>query len=143
MKKLVLLVVCALFATVGFSQSIVGKWKTIDDETGKPKSIVEIYKAQNGKYYGKVVKLFREPGEELDPICDECPEDDYRYNQRVITMKIVSGLKENGNVYDGGTILDPAKGKIYTCKMWKEGDSLKVRGYIGFLYRTQTWLPAN
>ena len=55
-------------------------------------------------------------------------------------MKIVSGLKEKGGTYSGGTILDPKKGKVYTCKLWTEGeDKLKVRGYVGPIYRTQTW----
>ncbi|MEL6845841.1 MAG: DUF2147 domain-containing protein, partial [Bacteroidota bacterium] len=64
-----------LMTLTTLAQSPVGKWKTIDDETNKPKSIVEIYE-RNGKLYGKVVKLFREPGEEQDPKCDECDTDD-------------------------------------------------------------------
>ncbi|MFK7923326.1 MAG: DUF2147 domain-containing protein, partial [Bacteroidia bacterium] len=51
-----------LMTLTTFAQSPVGKWKTIDDETNKPKSIVEIYE-KDGKLYGKVIKLFREPSE--------------------------------------------------------------------------------
>lgn len=118
--------------------SVVGTWKTIDDETGKAKSHVKIYKAKNGKYYGKIVKLLnREPGDE-DPVCDVCPGSDK--GQKVMGMKIVKGMVEDGDEFNGGTIMDPKSGKVYTCKMWNEGDDkLKVRGYIGFLYRTQTW----
>lgn len=119
---------------------VVGTWKTIDDETGKPKSHVRIYVAKNGKYYGKIEKLLnREPGDE-DPICTVCPEGDYRHDQKIIGMVIVSGLEKKGDTYSGGTILDPKSGKIYTCKMWTEGsDKLMVRGYLGPFYRTQTW----
>jgi len=56
-------------------------------------------------------------------------------------MVIIEGLQESDAVYEGGTILDPQIGKVYKCKLWRENNQLKVRGYWGFLYRTQTWLP--
>lgn len=121
--------------------SVVGTWKTIDDETGKAKSHVKIYKAKNGKYYGKILKLVnRGPEEDKDPSCTACPSGDYRKGKKIIGMKIVSGMTLSGSTLSGGTILDPKKGKIYKCKMWTEGKSkLKVRGYVGPIYRTQTW----
>lgn len=128
---------------VAFGQtSIVGQWKTIDDDSGKPKSIVEIYK-KGDQYFGKVVKLFREPGEEQDPICEECDEDDSRYNHKVIGMEILKNTRFEDDEYVDGEILDPENGKIYSCKLWIEEDKLKLRGYIGFFYRTQTWHKAN
>jgi uncharacterized protein (DUF2147 family) len=30
--------------------------------------------------------------------------------------------------------------KVYKAEIWVEGGTLKVRGYVGFLYKTQTWL---
>ena len=71
MKQLSILIILFISAATVSAQSIVGKWKTIDDETGKPKSIVEIFE-KNGKVYGKIIKLFRDPGEEQDPVCDKC-----------------------------------------------------------------------
>lgn len=124
------------------AQDVFGKWKTIDDETGEAKSIVEIYK-RDGKVFGKITKLFREPDQDPDPICDECPEDDPRYNQKVIGMEIIKNLEKDGDEYSGGTVLKPDEGKIYKCKIWLEGDKLKVRGYWGLFYRTQTWVKAN
>jgi hypothetical protein len=44
MKKIVL-VLLFYFTQLSFSQSIVGKWTTIDDETGVEKSVVEIYES--------------------------------------------------------------------------------------------------
>jgi hypothetical protein len=35
---------------------VTGKWKTIDDQTGEAKSIIEIYE-KGGKVYGKVVDI--------------------------------------------------------------------------------------
>ncbi|HLP04362.1 MAG TPA: hypothetical protein VK152_02935, partial [Paludibacter sp.] len=71
MKKLFLsLAYVVLFSLNGFGQAdkIIGKWKTIDDKDGSPKSIVYIFKAANGKYYGKVEKLFKDPSK----TCTEC-----------------------------------------------------------------------
>ncbi|HOP49883.1 MAG TPA: DUF2147 domain-containing protein [Ignavibacteriales bacterium] len=130
-----------IISVVVFSQDgIFRKWKTIDDETGKPKSIVEIYE-KNGKIFGKIVDLFREPNEDQDPICTKC--EDFRKNQKIRGMVIITNLQKNGDVYEGGEILDPKKGKIYKCKIWLENGVLKVRGYWGFIYRTQTWYPVN
>ena len=120
------------------AQDIFGKWKTIDDNTGKPRSVVEIYE-KDGKAYGKILKLFREPGEDPDPICDECT--DYRKNQRVIGMTIITDMVRDGDEWEDGEILDPENGKVYDCKLWVEDGKLKVRGYVAFFFRTQTWLP--
>ena len=147
-KKLFIILLCALFPLLFIASAsaadkpITGLWKTIDDETGKKKSIVEIYE-QDGKYFGKIVKLFREPGEEPDPVCDECADDDPRKDQPVKGMIILKDLEKAGKKYKNGTILDPKNGKIYKCKLWLEGDKLMLRGYILFLYRTQTWLPVS
>lgn len=122
------------------NNGVLGKWVTIDDETNEKKSIVEIYK-QNGKVYGKIIKLYRKPGEDPDPICDECPEDDDRFNKKVIGMQIMREMEQEGKEYAGGTILKPDEGTIYKCRIWRDGEKLKVRGYWGFFYRTQTWEP--
>ena len=62
MKRLFILsasIIFLLISNVLFAQheDIVGLWKTIDDETGKKKSIVKIYE-QDGKYFGKIFKFF-------------------------------------------------------------------------------------
>ncbi|MCF6249264.1 MAG: DUF2147 domain-containing protein [Desulfobacula sp.] len=131
--------------TLGFAQettgtSIVGKWKTIDDKTNEPKSIVQIYE-RDGKYYGKIIELFIKEGKDPDPVCKDCPDDDPRKNQPIKGMEIIKDLVLDDGVYSGGTILDPKKGegKIYTCKLWIEDGVLQVRGYIMFFFRTQTW----
>ena len=142
MKKFTLLIVTCicLVATIS-AQTIVGTWKTVDDETGLARSHVKIYKAKNGKYYGKIIKLLnRQPDEPMDPLCVSCPKNDARYNKKIIGMKIITGLNKVGEEYKGGKILDPQKGKIYTCKIWlKDQATLKLRGYLGPFYRTQTW----
>ena len=119
------------------AQSVIGRWKTIDDDSNKLKSIVEVYE-KNGKIFGRIEKLYREPGEDPDPVCDECT--DHRKDKKVMGMIIISDMEKDGDEWNGGKILDPENGKIYRCKIWVEDGNLKVRGYIAFLYRTQTWL---
>lgn len=138
--KIVSALLCVLFfSTQSFSQSVTGKWRTIDDETGKVKSIVEITERE-GKLYGKVVKLFREAHEVQDPVCEAC--DDDRKDQRVMGMEIIRDLEKDGSEWNDGTICDPKNGKVYDCKLWLDEsnpDRLNVRGYVMFFYRTQTW----
>tara|TARA_B100000683_G_scaffold256344_1_gene276743 strand:- start:490 stop:951 length:462 start_codon:yes stop_codon:yes gene_type:complete len=140
------LVVAMIFSSSNlFAQSpIVGKWKTKDDETGRIKSIVEITE-KNGMYYGTIVELFRLPDEDQDPYCDKC--DDDRKDKRILGMEIVRDMQLNDDwVWADGTILDPKKGSVYDCEMWfEEGElnTLKVRGYIWFVFRTQEWYRAT
>jgi uncharacterized protein (DUF2147 family) len=127
--------------TAQASESPVGLWRTIDDKTGKEKSLVRIVEA-NGELRATIEKLYREPHEEQNPNCDKCPGD--RKNKPVLGMTIMTGLKKAGSEYDGGEILDPANGKVYRCKMWtaEGGKKLNVRGFIGvsLLGRTQVWV---
>ncbi|MBX2842438.1 MAG: DUF2147 domain-containing protein [Flammeovirgaceae bacterium] len=138
MKKLFIVIFLNLGITgFSFAQSPVGKWKTIDDETGKEKSIVEFF-MKGDKMFAKVNELI-DPSEP-DPICKECDKDDDRYNEKVIGMEIVRDLEKDGDEWSDGTVLDPENGKIYTCKVWLEDEkTLKLRGYVAFFYRTQTW----
>ena len=89
--------------------------------------------------YGKIVKIIINPGEDPDPVCDKCPQDDERFNKKIIGMEIIRDMKKDGDEFSDGNILDPEAGKVYRCKLWLEGNDLKVRGYWGPFYRTQTW----
>ena len=117
----------------------VGTWKTIDDATGKPKSIVEITE-QNGELQGKVLKVLQSD-EGPNPICRKC--DGERKDQPVEGMVIMWGVSRDGDEWDGGKILDPHNGKTYKVKrsMLEGGQKLDVHGYIGFalLGRSQVW----
>jgi uncharacterized protein (DUF2147 family) len=135
-KNTLVLLLLTQFCVTLLNAQVTGTWKTIDDETGKEKSYVELYEA-SGTLYGKVAKLLNAPA---DRICDKCP--DERKNQPILGMSIVVNMKNKDGYYQGGSILDPEKGKWYGCKMWiKEGEpnTLVVRGYYGPLYRTQYW----
>jgi len=145
MKHLLLSIISIfLFTSLTQAQSVVGKWKTIDDETNKVKSIVEI-KIVDGKLYGTITKLFRKAGEEQDPLCDKC--EGKLHNKKIIGMQIVNGLSLDDNEWEGDDgILDPSKGTLYDCKIWLDEDNpnkLNVRGYIGFFFRTQEWFRVD
>ena len=123
--------------------SPVGTWTTIDDETGKPKSLVRITD-KDGVISGTIEKLVDPAKQESK--CDECAGDDPRKGKPVIGMTILTGLKKEGdNVYGGGRILDPNNGKSYNAKVTviEGGKKLEMRGSILFIGRTQTWIRAD
>jgi uncharacterized protein (DUF2147 family) len=122
-----------------------GTWKTIDDTTHKPKSIVVITE-NNGKYQATIKELLNRTPEDIakegdKPVCKECDGD--RKNQPITGMNIMWGVTKDDDVWDGGKILDPKTGKIYKVKLklMDNGQKLDVHGYIGFalLGRSQTW----
>ncbi|MEL1254702.1 DUF2147 domain-containing protein [Flavobacterium sp. DGU38] len=119
------------------AQGVVGKWKTIDDETGEVKSIVEVYE-KSGKIYAKVVDILR--ADHKKDVCKKC--EGAEKNKPILGMVIMNGLKKDGDEYNGGTILDPTNGKKYKCYITLESaDKLKLRGYVGIslVGRTQYW----
>lgn len=119
----------------------VGRWKTIDDETNAPRSIVEIREV-GGELQGRILEIFYRPDEKPDPICEACEGE--RKNQPVIGMTFLWGLKPASGDWTGGAVLDPKNGKIYNAKLslTEGGNKLRLRGYIGtpLLGRTQVWL---
>lgn len=121
------------------AQSVLGKWKTIDDKTGKAKSFVEIYES-NGKVYGKIIEI-------LDPAkrekkCEKCEGSDK--NKPVLGLVIIKGLSKDGSEYNGGSITDPQTGTVYNCFIKLESkDKLTVRAFkmgITLFGRSQTWI---
>lgn len=136
MQRFMFLLSMIFMSLISIAQSPVGIWKNLDDEDGKEKSHIEIYE-QNGKLRGKVIKLL--PAATITK-CDACT--GANKGKSLVGMDILWDLVKTGKVWDNGEILDPKKGKIYSCKIELEGkDKLKVRGYVGvsMFGRTQTW----
>lgn len=125
--------------------SPVGYWKTIDDVTGKQKSIIQIVQASDGTLRGQVIKIWPKPGKDENEICDACKGD--KHNQRIVGMTILEGMRQTGDKWTGGQILDPNNGKTYRCslRLINHGASMQVHGYIGLpiLGRTQTWIRVD
>ena len=123
------------------NKSVLGYWKTIDDETGKPKSIVEIFK-DNDIFKAKIVELINP--DEPNPVCKECSGD--KKDKPVAGLEIMWDMKETEKnaEWSDGKILDPKNGKTYKCRLRlkEDGQKLEVRGFIGFslIGRSQMWL---
>ena len=137
-----LILPAALFA----ADDITGLWKTVDDETGNPKGVVAVYKYQ-GKIYGRVIASFDDEGKTID-------DDMYRQintspflvgEPAFNALTIIWDMKDRGKIWGNGKIMDPGddevKPAIYDCELWKEGETLIVRGKILFFGRNQTWYP--
>jgi uncharacterized protein (DUF2147 family) len=121
--------------------SPLGRWKTVDDVTGKINSVVVIWE-ENGKLYGKIEKLVDPDPQDPDPRCVHCEGE--MKDRPLMGLRILWGLWKDGDQWSGGKILDPDNGKTYKCYIAVEdgGKKLRVRGFIGFslLGRTQYWL---
>ena len=137
--KFIALLLLALPLAAFAQSSPEGRWKTIDDETGKVKSIVEISKAANGTLQGKVVEVLssdRGP----NPTCDKCK--GANKGKPIEGMTILWGLEADGDEWSGGTVLDPAKGKTYKSKLelLEGGNKLGMSGCVAFFCRQQVWV---
>lgn len=138
MRKYLLTVVFIAVAGMFTAHAqVTGKWKTIDDETGEAKSVVEVFE-KDGKVYGKVIEILN-PAKK-DSKCQNCKGEDK--DKPILGLMIIKGLKKDGKEYTDGDILDPQKGKLYSCTIKLDGnDKLSVRGYMGIslIGRSQTW----
>lgn len=120
--------------------SPVGRWQTVDDDTGKAKSVVEIYRTVDGRYAGKVVEIL-DTRNGPDPLCDKCRGSNR--NKPIKGMVILWGLKADGpGKWNGGTVLDPENGKTYKSKIELLDDARKLgmSGCIAFICRQQVWV---
>ena len=129
------------FSSVAFAQMTpVGTWVSVDEKTGERKAEITI--ADNGGVLtGKISKRLLK-GADPKAVCDMCKDD--RKGKPILGLELLRGMKQDGNSWEGGSIIDPESGKVYkaTMKPIDGGKKLDVRGYIGVkaLGRTQTWL---
>ncbi len=131
MKFLSTLILCfSISLSALAAEDIAGVWKTIDDETGEAKSLVQIYPYQ-GKMYGRVISLFKNQDKKAVGI---------QGDPKIIGLDVIWDMSDKGERWKGGRILDPQKGKIYGCEIWRDGNNLIVRGKIGPFGRNQTWV---
>jgi len=140
-SRLLILALVGLLVTTGqmYSQDVVGKWTTIDDETGNRASIVQLWLI-SGQLYGKVLETWDDDGvTPTDKLCDKCTGSNK--DKKIRGMVIISGLTKSDDIWKGKKgIMDPKNGKFYDVKIWLEDpNTLAVRGSIGPIGRKQTW----
>jgi uncharacterized protein (DUF2147 family) len=146
MKRAASAFVLATASVLAMAQNTpVGLWRTIDDDGKTEKSTVRIT-AANGVLVGKVEHI-TDPAK-ADEKCTQCSDD--RKDKPIVGMAIINDVKQDADdpgTYGGGTILDPANGRVYKVriKTIENGKKLEVRGYIGApaFGRTQTWIRAE
>lgn len=143
MRKFLSVAALLMLSVFGFAQvnKIVGDWKTVDDKRGESFSIVHIYKATDGLYYGKIAKMLVGPA---GLKCEACVGEDH--NKPIEGLVIIRGMHEENGELRGGSVLDPESGKFYYGKIYLKDGKLVLRGSLdkhGFFGRNQTWIPAN
>lgn len=144
MKKNFLLLLMLMMATMchGQIEKIVGEWCTIDDEINEPVSVVKIFKATNGKYYGKIVRITY-PGYE-NAICEKCKGELNGKPMKGMTIIYDMVYDAEKQRLGGGKVLDPNNGKFYYGFIWYDAKKGKLilRGSLdshGILGRSQEW----
>ena len=137
MKTVFLSLALMVAAVVSAQVPFLGERVNVDDASGEKKSVVNIYQADNGMYYGQIVTLFEDP----NALCTECKDADH--NQPIVGLTIVRDMQLVDGELRGGKVLDPENGKLYYAKIYLEKGNLILRGSLdkrGLLGRSQTWI---
>lgn len=144
MKKYLFIAIAILFVPLFLyaqADKIVGTWYT-----EKGTSTVEVYKASDGKYVGKINWL-EEPNENGKPKVDEENDDPELAKRPIMGLSIVENFTYDSKKerWDEGSIYDPDNGKTYDCYAWFDDgnfDVLYIKGYVAgikALGRKTTW----
>ncbi|MCY6411443.1 DUF2147 domain-containing protein [Acinetobacter sp. VNH17] len=148
LKKCVLGLIGCFISIVSYAASIEGYWRSIDDRTGEQLTIIEIRKASDNTYRGKIVHIFPSAQGVVVTHCVNCPAP--YTNKPRMGLEVLTGLVEDPkrpNNYIEGHILESKTGKTYKGKarLSPDGKRLFMRGYVGIsaLGRTVIWIRTD
>jgi uncharacterized protein (DUF2147 family) len=130
-----------LFISVGRLTSqdeVLGVWLS---ETGNGK--MEIYK-KGEKCYGKIVWLKSPNGDGGVLKLDDKNKIENLRTRKLIGLEVLTNLSFEGGDWQGGTIYVPGEGDSFKCTIWMDdNDTLKFRGYLGMLFKTEIWTRSS
>lgn len=133
MKKVIMGAALMLVSALGFSQELTGRWITEEKD-----AVVEFVKTGD-RLSGRIVSLKDANDSNGKPLKDVLNPDKSKREEPLVGLLMVKDLRKKGDKWEGGNIYDPSEGKSYKCSVWIENGKLKVRGYSGVFYQTQTW----
>ena len=140
--SLVFLIPVLLLHAQNKSDDITGVWQTSEKDNS---ARIQIYKSGD-KYYGKIIWT-QIPNKDGKPKTDNNNPEKTKRNNPILGLVNLTGFKFDGkDEWKGGNVYDPISGNTYRAYMYlKDGNTLKLRGYIGFSFigRTETWTRVN
>jgi uncharacterized protein (DUF2147 family) len=144
MKKLIIILLVTLSSAAFAQKDPLEKVWYNQEKTSK----IEIYKAVDGNFYGKIIWLQTPNDKAGKPRTDIENKDEKLRSTPLQGMLILRKFKKGteANVYESGTVYDPNNGKTYCGKLTLNGTELKLRGFIcgwTWLGRTSTWTLAQ
>ncbi len=125
-----------VFDSFSQERNIIGTWLTEDKEAH-----VQLFEKE-GKYCGKIVWLLEPLDSNGNPLKDIENSNTRLRKRSIMGLQLIweFSYDEKNEIYIDGKVYDPDNGKTYTGKIWLEGkDELRMRGYVGWLYSTETW----
>ncbi len=143
MRKMILVAVLVSlpFATMAQDPaSPIGKWKTLDDKTGKVMTVSEIYEAKNGTLAAKIVEAVGVPA-----TCTTCS--GQHKDKPMVGIVTLWNLKaQKDGSWGGGNGYKPSEDRNFNAKSMKlvdGGKKLEVKGCVSIICRTATWVRAD
>ena len=128
-KKSTLVLLLTIFSLSAWAQkadALLGSWANPSGQDH-----ILIYK-RGDKFFGKLDWIKIPNDEQGKPKTDKNNPDPALRSRPALGLELLKDFTYDGdNVYSGGTVYDPKNGKTYSCKMTLEGNSLKIRGYVG------------
>ena len=141
MRKIVIAGLLSAFAFTASAQnasSPIGKWKTLDDETGKAMTITEIYQAKNGTLAAKIVENLGLPAN-----CSGCSGE--WKGKPFVGIVTLWNLKQQDGGWAGNGYKpsDDRKFNAKSVKLVDGGNKLEVKGCVAFICKTATWVRVH